>query len=117
MKEIDNRCLLAIVFALTFAFGLIHPAPTFAQTGGNTSLTGRVKDPEGASLPGATVMLYARERKFSLSTNTDATGTYRFERLAPGEYMVEAEAEDFASASAKQLVVERGRTTTFDIPL
>jgi vitamin B12 transporter len=117
MKGIDSRCLLAIVFALTFGFGLIHPARAFAQTGSNTSITGRVKDPQGASLSGATVMLYARERTFSLSTTTDATGTYRFERLAPGEYIVEAEAEGFASASAKQLVVERGRTTTFDIPL
>jgi len=106
-----------IGFALAIALGLAQSALVLAQTGSNTSITGHVKDPQGASLPGATVTLYARERTFSLSTTTDSTGAYRFERLAPGEYLVEAEAEGFASASAQQVVVERGQAATLDISL
>ncbi len=117
MNRINNGSLVVIVLALAFA--LTQSAPAFAQTTGNssTTITGHVKDPQGASLPGATVTLYARERTFRLSTTADSTGNYRFERLAPGEYLVEAEAEGFASASAQQVVVERGQAVTLDIPL
>ncbi len=117
MKRINNRSLVVIVLALAFA--LTQSASAFAQTTGNsnTTITGHVKDPQGASLPGATVTLYARERTFRLSTTADSTGTYRFERLAPGEYLVEAQTEGFASASAQRVVVERGQALTLDIPL
>jgi iron complex outermembrane receptor protein len=87
------------------------------QAAGEASITGHVKDPQGASLPGATVTLYARERTFSLTTTSDSTGTYRFEKLAPGEYLVEAEAEGLASANAQAVVVERGKSATLDISL
>src|SRR6266446_1959563 len=117
MKRINSRSLVVIVFALAFA--LAESSPALVQTKGNsnTSLTGHVKDPQGASLPGASVTLYARERNFSLTTTTDSTGTYGFEKLAPGEYLVEAEAEGFASASAQRVLVERGQTSILDIPL
>src|SRR5436190_3977731 len=117
MKRINSRSLVVIVFALAFA--LAESSPALVQTKGNsnTSLTGHVKDPQGASLPGASVTLYAGERNFSLTTTTDSTGTYGFEKLAPGEYLVEAEAEGFASASAQRVVVERGQTSILDIPL
>src|SRR6185503_12100083 len=112
MQRINGRRFIGIAFGLLLA--LSHSAS--AQSG-TTNITGYVKDPHGANLPGATVTLYARDRTFGLSTTTDSTGTYRFERLAPGEYLVEAEAEGFASASAKQVVVERGQAATLDIPL
>src|SRR6266487_6610057 len=101
MKRINNRSFIVIVFGIL----LMLAQSVLAQTSSNVSITGHVKDPQGASLPGATVTLYARERTFSLSTTTDSTGAYRFEKLAPGEYLVEAEAEGFASGSAQQVVV------------
>src|SRR6266404_8379104 len=115
MKRINSRSLIVIVSVLLFA--LTHSALALAQASGNTSITGHVKDPQGANLPGANVTLYARERTFRLTTTTDSTGTYRFERLAPGEYLVEAEAEGFASTRAQQVVIERGKLTTLDISL
>jgi iron complex outermembrane receptor protein len=113
MKRINSRGFIVIVFGIL----LMLAQSALAQTNSNAAITGHVKDPEGASLPGATVTLYARERTFSLSTTTDSTGAYRFERLAPGEYLVEAEAEGFASASAQRVVVERGQMATLDIAL
>src|ERR1700687_5630996 len=115
MKRISSSSLIVIVSALLLV--LTHSALALAQTSSNTSLTGQVKDPQGASLPGATVTLYARQRTFRLSTFTDSSGTYRFERLAPGGDLVEAEAEGLASASAQQVVVEHGQTATLDIRL
>lgn len=112
MKKTNSRRFIVIAFGLL----LVLTQSALAQSG-ITTITGHVRDPQGANLPGATVTLYARERTFSLSTTTDSTGAYRFERLAPGEYLVEAEAEGFASASARQVVVERGQAATLDIPL
>jgi len=112
MKNTNSRRFTVIAFGLL----LVLTQSALAQSG-TTTITGHIKDPQGANLPGATVTLFGRERTFSLMTTTDSSGAYRFEKLAPGEYLVEAEAEGFASASAKQLVVERGQTATLDITL
>ena len=117
MQRINFRSLIGIAFALGLV--LVQSALALAQAtaSSNSGITGHVKDPQGASLPGATVTLYARERTFRLTTITDSTGIYHFAKLAPGEYLVEAEAEGFASASARRVVVERGQEVTLDIPL
>jgi iron complex outermembrane receptor protein len=106
-----------MVAAMAIGLALASLVSVQAQATNNTSITGHVKDPHGASLPGATVTIYGRERTFRLATTTDSAGTYRFEKLAPGEYLIEALASGFASATPQQLTVERGQTTTLDISL
>ncbi|HEV8370816.1 MAG TPA: TonB-dependent receptor [Pyrinomonadaceae bacterium] len=113
MKNDKSKYSILILFALALAFAVTASA----QTGGNASLTGHVKDPQGANLPGARVRLYGRDRTFSLATTTDSTGAYRFEKLAPGEYLVEAEAQGFATANAEQVTIERAQAATHDISL
>src|SRR6185436_9602437 len=63
------------------------------QTG---SITGTVTDSSNAILPGATVTL-SGERLIGgdASVVTDASGTYRFDRLAPGSYNVKFELQGF----------------------
>jgi iron complex outermembrane receptor protein len=114
MKRISSRSLIMIVSGLLL---FMYSTSALAQGSGSTSLKGAVKDPQGAILPNATVTLYAREHTFRVSTSTDSTGTYRFEKLAPGEYLLEAEAEGLASATAQQVVVERGQAATLDLRL
>ena len=53
MKRNRYRSLLAIASTIAFLFALV--VLTLAQTANNMSITGHVKDPQGASLPGATV--------------------------------------------------------------
>ena len=99
-------------FLLASALLLSSFAPcetTQAQAAG-ASITGRVTDPVGAAVRGATVTLYARGRtQLRLSTATDDAGAYRFERLAAGEYIVEVAAEGFAHSEAHTVNVERER--------
>ena len=106
---------IATAMAFPLVLVLMQSAPIQAQAtaGSYTSITGHVNDPQGANLPGATVTLYAREHSFRIRTTTDSTGAYRFEKLAPGEYFIEAQAEGFASASARRVIVERGQAATF----
>src|SRR5215203_335158 len=95
-REILNRTFV-IVSALIVAACL--PALAHARQPGAT-LSGRVTDAQGAGLAGAGVTLYERTRMPGrLSTATDSSGAYRFERLAPGEYLVEVEARGFAPAA------------------
>jgi iron complex outermembrane receptor protein len=103
---------------VSIAIALIGVGVVKAQTAsGGAAISGYIKDPEGANVPGATVKLYGRERSFSLVTVTDSNGAYSFKNLAPGEYLVEAEANGFALAPAQTINVERGKTTTHDVNL
>ncbi|HYY42771.1 MAG TPA: TonB-dependent receptor [Pyrinomonadaceae bacterium] len=101
---------------LTFAFFSLCAGHALAQTDGAT-LAGRVVDPQGAGVPGAIVTIYARTAPLRLNTTTDASGAYRFERLAPGDYLVEADARNFAPAPAHAVTLARGRAATLDLPL
>jgi vitamin B12 transporter len=113
-REILNRTFV-IVCALLAAACL--PASARAQQQGAT-LSGRVTDAQGAGLPGAFVRLHERARtQGRLSTVTDASGAYRFERLAPGEYLVEVEARGFAPGAAQPFTVARDAAATLDVRL
>lgn len=104
------------IFVAT-VIGVVLAIAAHAQTTGNAGISGHVKDPQGGNLPGATVRLFGRDRSFSLITATDSSGAYSFKHLAPGEYLVEAEASGFALAPAQSVTVERAQTTTFEIAL
>lgn len=112
MTKIQSLIMAGLVLVLLLATS----ATALAQSTVG-SITGKVLDTQGASLPGATVTLYGSERSLRLTTITDSTGVYRFERLAPGEYLLEAQAEGFAPATGRRVVVKRGEAASLDIPL
>jgi len=99
---------LIIIVVAVVCFG----SAAHAQT-----LTGTVLDPQGGGVPNAQVKLYVRENGVQLNATSDAQGKYRFQRLTPGEYVVEAEAEGFARTAAQSIQLEAGRTLDLDIPL
>ncbi len=108
---------IMLSLALLSSFAFYATADARAQADG-ASIAGRVTDPAGAAVRGATVTLYARGRtQLRLSTATDDSGAYRFERLAPGEYIVEAEGRGFARAPASPVTVARGAQASLDFRL
>jgi len=118
MKNFITKTLIAV--AIVFQF--LAPTTSLAQVGqangnGDAAISGKVLDAQGASLPGATVTLYGNERNVRLTTSTDSTGAYRFEKLAAAEYLLEAQAQGFAPASVRRVLVKRGQATALDIPL
>ena len=65
-----------------------------AQTTG--SITGLVTDDSGAVLPGVTITLSGERLIGGAQTQvSDASGTYRFDRLVPGSYNVKFELQGF----------------------
>jgi vitamin B12 transporter len=111
-KRIEQ--LRTIIIALAVA--LVSVSIAQAQASGG-SITGQVKDPQGANVAGATVTIYGRERTQSITTTTDASGAYRFEKLASGDYLIEAAASGFASAAAQKTRIDGNQATTLDISL
>src|SRR6185295_11145779 len=81
------------------------------------SITVRVKDPQGAVVARAAVTLYTRDNRTRIRALTDEKGISLFEDLAPGEYLIEAEATGFAPAEPQVLRIEGNGAETFDISL
>jgi vitamin B12 transporter len=77
----------------------------------------RVTDPQTAALVNAEVTLYTRDNRIRIKCLTDRAGNCRFEQLAPGEYLIEAEATGFARASTHLARIERNAGASLDISL
>jgi iron complex outermembrane receptor protein len=103
------RAILIALFVVVCAAG-----PVLAQTA--RSLTGHITDAQGAAVPGAVVTLYPRETNARTTTVTDGGGSYRFERLLPGDYVIEVSANGFGKTS-RTTRIERESAATLDINL
>jgi Carboxypeptidase regulatory-like domain/Putative zinc-finger len=71
-----------------------HPAATIGST-----LSGTIKDPAGAVIPGATLTASNSSGVLVGSASTDSQGKYRMEALAPGSYRVVVQATGFEKQS------------------
>lgn len=104
---------LLCALALVVVCALVASA---RQGGGEVG--GSVRDQRGGALAGATVTLYSRERgQVRVSATTGDDGSFRFARLAPGEYLLEAEAEGFARTASRAVSVGRGETVKVELAL
>jgi hypothetical protein len=97
------------------ALVLLFVAGTMAQetTGG---LQGTVKDPSGAVVPNAHVVVTGSTLVGSKEADTDTVGYYRFANLPPGHYTITVTAKGF-SASKRELVLEVGHLPNVDFSL
>jgi hypothetical protein len=90
------------------------PVAAHAQAGG---LQGRVLDPSGLVVPGASITVRSDVVGFAASTLSDAEGRFRVAGIPAGRYRVEAQAAGFRSQTTEQLEVEVGRTIVHDFRL
>ena len=89
--------------------------PASAQTMG--ALQGRVLDPSGAALPGASIVVRDSATGFTSVVATDAEGRYYVAAIPAGAYQVTAQAQGFRSERIESLTVEVGRTLVRDFQL
>src|SRR5258708_3731719 len=79
-----------------FVFLVIVSAPALsAQTAGTGALTGRLRDPSGAVVPGVTVTATSLDTGQTRTTISAEDGTYKFNLLSPGNYRVRFEIAGF----------------------
>jgi Ca-activated chloride channel family protein len=66
-------------------------------------IAGTIVDRDGGTIPGATVALQ-QQGKTLLTTTTNAAGQFRFERIATGDYQIQASLSGFKTAVQKVTV-------------
>ena len=109
----NHTTSLARLFVLAIAFLFCSPV-AFSQSHG--SITGKVTDPQGASVAGAEVRLRSRSGPQSLALTND-NGAYSFPNVAPGDYVLEIKKGGFASFTSNEMTVTRGQSLISDAKL
>jgi len=87
-----------------------------AQIAGAT-LTGRVLDPKGNAVLGASVVAKNVDTGIERSTKSTSEGLYRFDSLPPGLYDLSVEVSGFAKALAKAVKLQVGEVKDVNITL
>src|ERR1700674_1589185 len=92
---------------------LIFQVVVWAATTG--SISGSLKDPSGAVIPGATVVATNTAMGIQNKTTTDAKGAYASPSLQVGRYDVQAEVEGFRPQKRSGLVINADSVLQVDL--
>ncbi|MGB9468066.1 MAG: TonB-dependent receptor, partial [Candidatus Acidiferrum sp.] len=82
----------------------------------NGALSGRITDPHGAVVPGASVVAKNLDTGVEAATVTSSSGLYRFSVLSPGSYSITAGFKGFRNSTGL-VQVQVGNTTSQDFEL
>src|ERR1700733_11197125 len=104
------------MFAVCLFSVLLLVANMFAQetTGG---LQGTLKDPSGAVVVKASVVLTGSSLVGEKTLDTDSAGYYHFSNLPPGTYTVTVRAKGFSDLKREGVVIEVGHLPSLDLVL
>jgi hypothetical protein len=114
MRFVIRLFVLSLALAATLGAASLSSAQEFRAT-----ITGRVNDPNGLAVPGATVTATnAQTGEVAVGTTT-TDGLYTIPFLRPGRYTVSAELSGFRKVSQANVQLEVGQTSTvnFQLPL
>ena len=111
--DAQARFPIAVATFLLLSLSIIANAQELAAT-----LTGRVTDPSGATISGATVTIVQNGVNGSPRTlQTDAHGSYTATNLAAGNYTVTVTAAGFQTYTAQNVILNVAQTRSVDAPL
>src|SRR5260370_31997375 len=80
-------------------------------------ITGRVLDPNGAAVPGASVKVIDVARNSTANLTTNGDGLFDAPYLLPGKYQVLVEVTGFKKSLQDNVIVEINQTRTLNISL
>ena len=101
----------------TFVALLVLCGSAFGQGQGSTAIRGSIKDPAGAAVPGATVILTNPETNFKRDTTSNDNGQFEFGGLQPGVYNVEVEAKGFKKSVLTQVSALVSKPTDLEVAM
>jgi hypothetical protein len=102
---------------LGLALAVLFVASSATAQQGTTEVRGRVLDPQGSVLPGATVTVRNQATGMFRETVSSGDGTYFVSSIVPGSYEISAELQGFKKVSRRDVVLELGKTATVDVQL
>jgi hypothetical protein len=106
---------LQVTALVVLSLLLFPPGQLQAQTSSGT-LRGQVSDPSGASVAGASVQALSSSGQTS-SGVAKVDGSYEIRGLAPGKYVVRAQAKGFAVFEQQSVEIVAGQGKKLDIAL
>src|SRR5690242_2770775 len=106
--------LKRLVFIL---LAVLISIPLFVAYGAGGRIEGKVIDPKGAAIPGATVKVTNQTTKQDFTAVTDAQGHYKVEGLPGGVYDVSITAKGFKERKETNLKVDDDAVKTVDAQL
>src|SRR5437867_3220435 len=107
------RLFAGIVICLAFE-GILTAS---AQQAATANLNGTVKDPNGALVAGAKVVLKHTDTGASREVTSNDHGAFVITNLAAGIYEVKVQATGFAERTVKDVDLQVGQTANLDIAL
>ncbi len=110
MLSIRNRFALSILLVAALCGVSAHAQSTEGR------ITGVVRDPSGAAVPGATVTITNQVTKGAQTATSSDDGSYALS-LAPGTYSVAASLKGFGIQTRKDLKLDAGAALTVDFAL
>jgi carboxypeptidase family protein/TonB-dependent receptor-like protein len=124
MLKLDNaswdvsalgRMAWARVAVVAAVCALLLPAAAFAQQRG--SISGKVVDPDGLALPGATVTVKEQNTGITRTATTASTGAYTVPNLDPGTYTISVNMPGFSHLTRKDQPLSAGNQLVLDLKL
>jgi hypothetical protein len=99
---------------LFFLVGLLVPAVAQVDMG---SISGVIRDPSGAGIPSAKVVLTNEDTNISFSTTAGSEGRYTFSPVKAGHYSLSASASGFATVKQNNVTLDVQQKLEVDISL
>ena len=93
---------------------LVFATNVFAQ--GTSSITGTVTDEDGAKVSGAKVTLTFASGS-ELTTTANQAGSFKFNEIKPGAYLLEVQASGFSKFTSEQIQLARGENKSIPVQL
>ncbi len=106
-----------VLYALLVIVALAWASQALGQTSTTGSIEGRIIDPNGVSVRGATVTVSSPNLISAKTATTNDDGRYQILALPPGEYKVEIESSGFGKFEQGSVIVNLGRTASLDAQL
>src|SRR5579884_1064227 len=107
------RCLLGLILLWFVLTAYVQPQ----GVGSSGTLSGTVRDPSGAVMPNATVVVEDPAHGVRRTTTTDSSGRYRFTDLSPATYTISADLPGFQKEIQQNIAVTVGGSPIIDFHL
>src|SRR6185437_11094610 len=103
VRVLSHRLARISMFLVLCVFGMA--LASMAQTSSTGALTGKISDPSGAVVPGATITLTSLATGQSRTAMTGNDGSYNFGLLPPANYSLRIEAAGFKAVVVPSVTV------------
>ena len=116
MRPLSTKRFPFLVIAMALCLS-VSTAMAFGQASSSSDAVGKVLDPSGASVPGATVHLINNATGAERIATTNDSGDWSIPNIPPAKYLVRIEKPGFKVSQIPSLDVEIGKTANGSVTL